>query len=325
MPYYDVANLVNVVKTNMIWRNTLWLCKYHCCENTGPSLSRRCTAQRSCLLSKSPAELQSMSPADPCRGFRSSKIWLFYNSNLVASWMQLRNSRCFQEHLRMLLHSLRALCLAPGGSGSIWKYFEALVRSPGVFGRIACCFRTDLHLAVVKACFIHSRGCLLGIQSANNPELTTSWCSISLTVRTDAFVDHEGFTLRAAINWTCNCLCTPAVRYTVKWELFARICLYLHHTACCFLFLLIPVQWTILKCVSWDRRWVPAWAALWWTNGCLHSCSVPMCDVIDVAPATWLYLDPLSPGWGGCVSMICWCGIGEEDDNEKKREVLRII
>ena len=23
--------------------------------------------------------------------------------------------------------------------------------------------------------------------------------------------------------------------------------------------------------------------------------------------------------------MICWCGIGEEDDNEKKWEVLRII
>jgi len=34
----------------------------------------------------------------------------------------------------MLLQSLRALCLAPGGSGSVWKYLEALVRSPGVSG-----------------------------------------------------------------------------------------------------------------------------------------------------------------------------------------------
>ena len=49
----------------------------------------------------------------------------------------------------MFLQSLRAHCLAPGGSGSIKKYLEALVRSPGVSGRIACCFRTDLHFADV--------------------------------------------------------------------------------------------------------------------------------------------------------------------------------
>jgi len=47
----------------------------------------------------------------------------------------------------MLLDSLRALFLAPGVSGSIKKYLEALVRLPRVSGRIACCFRTDLHLA----------------------------------------------------------------------------------------------------------------------------------------------------------------------------------
>jgi len=47
----------------------------------------------------------------------------------------------------MLLQSLRALCLAPGGSGSVWKYLEALVTSPGVSGRIACGFRTELHFA----------------------------------------------------------------------------------------------------------------------------------------------------------------------------------
>ena len=45
----------------------------------------------------------------------------------------------------MLLYSLRALCLSPGGSGSGWKYLEALVTSPGVSGRIVWCFRTDLH------------------------------------------------------------------------------------------------------------------------------------------------------------------------------------
>ena len=49
----------------------------------------------------------------------------------------------------MLLQSLRALCLAPGGSGSVWKYLEALVRSPGVSGRIACGFQTELYFADV--------------------------------------------------------------------------------------------------------------------------------------------------------------------------------
>ena len=50
----------------------------------------------------------------------------------------------------MLLQSLRALCLAPGGSGSIRKDLEALVRAPGVSDKVACCFRTNLHFADVS-------------------------------------------------------------------------------------------------------------------------------------------------------------------------------
>jgi len=49
----------------------------------------------------------------------------------------------------MLSQSLRALCLAPGGSGSIWKYLEALVTLRRESGRIACGIRTDLHFANV--------------------------------------------------------------------------------------------------------------------------------------------------------------------------------
>jgi len=49
----------------------------------------------------------------------------------------------------MLLQSLRALCLAPEGSGSIWKYLVALVRSLRVSGRIACGLQTELHFADV--------------------------------------------------------------------------------------------------------------------------------------------------------------------------------
>jgi hypothetical protein len=47
----------------------------------------------------------------------------------------------------MLLQSLRALCKAPGGAGSIWKYLEALVRATAVSGRFAYGFQTDLHFA----------------------------------------------------------------------------------------------------------------------------------------------------------------------------------
>jgi len=82
------------------------------------------------------------SPSELRGGFSCSKIWLSYKSNVIASWMHLDNCRCFQEHLRMLLQGLGALCIAPGGSGSIWKYLEELVRSPGMFSRFACGFPT---------------------------------------------------------------------------------------------------------------------------------------------------------------------------------------
>jgi hypothetical protein len=49
----------------------------------------------------------------------------------------------------MLLQSLRALCFAPGGPGSIWNYLGAPVTSTGVSGRVACGFRPDLHFADV--------------------------------------------------------------------------------------------------------------------------------------------------------------------------------
>jgi len=60
----------------------------------------------------------------------------------------------FSEHLRMLLQSLRALCVTPGGSGSILKYLEALVMSPVVSGRIVCSFRTNLHCADISLWFL---------------------------------------------------------------------------------------------------------------------------------------------------------------------------
>jgi len=61
--------------------------------------------------------------------------------------VHLHQCRCFQQHVRMLFHSLKALCKAPGGAGSIWKYLDALARAARVSGRMAYGFLTELHFA----------------------------------------------------------------------------------------------------------------------------------------------------------------------------------
>jgi len=61
--------------------------------------------------------------------------------------MILHQCRCFQKYVRILLHSLRVFCKAPGGAGSVWKYLEALARATGVSERLAYGFRTEIHLA----------------------------------------------------------------------------------------------------------------------------------------------------------------------------------
>jgi len=151
---------------NMIRRNALWLCKNHCCENTASSLpweysikspaELRSSHGRSRSIPQSSAAVSASLEVSRRSAQRSQKL---RNLTILdgTSWMHLHNCRCFQEHLRKLLQSLRALCLAPGGSGSVWKYLEALVMSPGVSGRIACSFRTELHFADVY--LPKSRGC----------------------------------------------------------------------------------------------------------------------------------------------------------------------
>jgi hypothetical protein len=52
---------------------------------------------------------------------------------------------------------------------------------------------------------------------------------------------------------------------------------------------------------------------------------VPRISVFDVAPTNWPVFNPLLSGGGGCVSMMCWCGVGEKHDNRRKWEALRTI
>jgi hypothetical protein len=178
---------------------------------------------------------------------------------------------------------------------------------------------------MIKACLILSWGCLSKNPSAKIPELTTSICWIWWTVQTSAFIDYRGFTLRVAINWSRSSLQTPAVRDTVDCWLLTSIWIYSHPTAWCFPFLLLLVLWTIFKCASRVICLVIVLVALQWTNWWLCSCCVAMIAIFDIVPANRLDWDSLTPGWGGCVSMICWCGIGEEYDNEKKWKSLRTI
>jgi len=178
---------------------------------------------------------------------------------------------------------------------------------------------------MINACFVHSRGYFSGNSSVTIPELPTSWWSISRTVRTNALVDHGGYPLRAAISSLGSSLLTPAVRYSVNWPPIASIRIHSHPTACCFLFFLLPVLRMILKCASWVICLVAALAVSRWTNLCLRSCCVPRISVFDVVPTNRPVFNPLSPGGGDCVSTMCWCGIGEEDDNERKLEALRTI
>ena len=178
---------------------------------------------------------------------------------------------------------------------------------------------------MIKACFVHCRGCVSANSSAQIPELTTSWCSISWIVRTNAFDYHGGFPLWAAINWSHSSLQTPPVCCTINCRPFTMIWIHSHPTACCFSLLLLPVLGMIFECASWVISLVAALAASGWPTWCLLSCCVPIIAVLDVAPANRLDWDLLPPGWGGCVSMICWDGIGEQDDNEKIWEALSTI
>ena len=101
---------------------------------------------------------------------------------------------------------------------------------------------------MVKACFVHSWGFLSLNLSLKMPELTTSWCSISRIVQINPLVDPAGFSSRAAMNWSCSSIPTPAAGYMISWLLSTSIRLYSHPIACCFISLLLPVEgqfWTV--------------------------------------------------------------------------------
>ena len=136
--------------------NALWLGnhKNHCCENAAPSLHQSFAEVRAlefCLRPAQRSRLLVMCPADLRRDVTCSKISLFYMLNQIVSRMPLHNCTCFQEHLRMLLYSLRALWIAAGGPGSACKNSGARVRTTGESRWLACDRWIDWHCAVVSS------------------------------------------------------------------------------------------------------------------------------------------------------------------------------
>lgn len=104
-------------------QNALWLCRIHSCENRVQSHPHGCpvvgAAQGTSYSAVKHSHLPWKSATDLCRGLVTSQSSLFYITNLVAFCIHDHNCRCFQKHLKVLVQSLRALCLAPGGSVSI--------------------------------------------------------------------------------------------------------------------------------------------------------------------------------------------------------------
>jgi len=196
--------------------------------------------------------------------------------------------------------------------------------------QISCCFlncdsasTSPIYTSVVSSqvitdWLVHSRECLWRNSSAQMPELTTSWCSILRTVPIDSIVDHGGFPLQGAINWSRSSLPTPNFRYMVNWRPFTKVWIYWHPIACCFILLLLLVLRTIFQWASIVLCLEAALAASWWTNWCLGSCNVPLSDISKETPVDQLSSDLVYTGWVICVSIICWCGLGEDDDNEIK-------
>jgi len=120
--------------------------------------------------------------------------------------MHLHNCRYFQEHLRMLLQSLRAHCLAPGRSQSTCECLEALVRLPGVSGRIASGFQTELHFAD-EAVGIQVVGWKLAAMLLEDTEQTVKLCRWWVMGRTYLRVQSTGNEVESEAKWFQEVLC----------------------------------------------------------------------------------------------------------------------
>ena len=141
--------------------------------------------------------------------------------------------------------------------------------------------------------------------------VTTSLWSIPQTMRTNDMVDHWGFPSQVARNRSRSSLRTSAVYYIICWQPSTSTWQHSHPIASCFWSLLLPVVQTVFNSASRVRFSVAAFAALRWTRWCQSCIWVATSGVMDSAPIVLLDSSSLSPRWGVCGAMICWCGSDE--------------
>jgi len=197
-------------------------------------------------------------PASSLPGLRREVSWLVVafplltraKTHLWPFWPYSRQDACrtVQAVPDLVVFPSQLTCWLPARNWLLLPKSDSAITST-IYDSIASS-------VVCKACFVHSQRRSSRNSYLTLPELRSSWCSISRTVRTYASVDHGCFPLRAAINWSRSSLRTPPVRYIVSWPSSASIWIDSDRIACCFLFLLLPVSRTV-----WNKH---RWSHLWW-------------------------------------------------------------
>jgi len=265
------------------------------------------------------AAITSLCPGNTTPRFFSSRTsaWGFLIGNCVSSIAACENSPL------AILAIFKARRMSDCSSCTPPPYLAIVADMLKTYKEISCCiYIVDSAITstiyasvessnVVKACLGHCRGSPGLNSSAEITELTTSWCSISWNVRTNALVDHWGFPLQVARNSSHSFLRTPAECYIICWRSSTSIRVYSHPNVCSFLFLVHPVLRTICNCASKVMFSVAAFAASRWAKWCHHWSWVSAGGVSKEAPVVLLHSVRCSPCWGICGAMICCCGSEE--------------
>jgi hypothetical protein len=123
-----------------------------------PLLRRYCTKHNVSHRAAKVSQLFLKFPADLDSGFSYCKIQLSYYSHIASFWMNLCNCRCFQEHLRILLHILKAQCVTLWDAEGISNDSDVLVRSSRVPGWLVWVLQSNIRSADVAS----SITCILG-------------------------------------------------------------------------------------------------------------------------------------------------------------------
>jgi len=139
MPYYDVANLVTVIKTNMIDEMP---CGCETLRTTGERIQHKVACRARTEVSA--AFEVSCRPAQRSQLLQNLAILIVKSRSILNASSSLQVLSAAHENT---LAESQSTFQSSRGAGSIWKYLEAPARGTGVSGRFGSVFRTELHFA----------------------------------------------------------------------------------------------------------------------------------------------------------------------------------